>query len=131
MISTSARPQILSVLSGGIHSPYVQYQSDPDLKTNFSISNAANAAGFYNDIALDSLNNQYPNVNFFHSAPGAVKTNWGSGFPWYLKGPVRFLQLFLTSIEDCAEYQCSALFNNNFNGGFYPINSSGFQYFLI
>ena len=34
------------------------------------------------------------------------------------KGPVRVLQLLFTSAEDCAEYQCSALFNpENMHGG--------------
>ncbi len=126
MVSTSSCPQVLSVLSAGIHSPYEQYKADPDLKENFSIKNAADAAGFYNDIALDMLSKQFPAVSFIHSAPGAVRTNWGSEFPWYIRGPLRAIQFFFMSTEDCAEYQCANLFNSEMqHGGFFLRSQSG------
>lgn len=104
MLSTSAQPQVLTVLSAGIHGPYAQYLNDPDLKTNFSIKNAADCAGFYNDIAVDMLSKENPRASFIHHAPGEVRTNWGSEFPWYLRGPLRGLQwLAFRSPEECAE----------------------------
>jgi len=37
--------------------------------------------------------------------------------PFYIKGPVRFVQLFLRSMEDAGEYLSSALFDDNYKGG--------------
>jgi NAD(P)-dependent dehydrogenase (short-subunit alcohol dehydrogenase family) len=75
---STAPPKVLSVLSGGVHSPYAQYATDPMLKTNYSLGNAANAAGFYNDLAVDTLSKQPENSNitFIHSAPGFVRYCW-------------------------------------------------------
>lgn len=47
--------RVISVLSGGVHGAYGGYTSDPELKRGYSIKNAADAAGFYNDLGLDSL----------------------------------------------------------------------------
>ncbi len=49
-LSTDAR--VMSVFSAGVHRSYDEYRSDPDLKKDFSLSKAANAAGMYNDIAV-------------------------------------------------------------------------------
>ena len=87
---------VLSVLSGGVHSAYKNYKTDPELKKNYSVTNAANFAGFYNDLGLDSFarNQDNENINFIHASPGFVNTNWGTEMPWYIKGPVRALQIF-------------------------------------
>jgi NAD(P)-dependent dehydrogenase (short-subunit alcohol dehydrogenase family) len=68
-------PKVLSVLSGGVHTPYAEYASDPMLKKNYSISNAANAAGFYNDLAVEKFSEQAENskVGFVHAGPGFVR----------------------------------------------------------
>lgn len=42
--------RVLSVLSAGVHKPYEGYAADPSLKDTYSLSNAANAAGFYTDL---------------------------------------------------------------------------------
>ena len=41
---------VMSVLSGGVHSATL-FPNDLDLKSNYSIVNAANVAGFYNDLS--------------------------------------------------------------------------------
>ena len=46
------------------------YDKDPDLSKTYSISNAANAAGFYNDVAWDSLARENRDITFCHAAPG-------------------------------------------------------------
>jgi NAD(P)-dependent dehydrogenase (short-subunit alcohol dehydrogenase family) len=98
-------PVVLSVLSGGVHKPYTKFQIDPELKDNYSVVNAADFAGFYTDLGLDALAHKYPAVNFVHAAPGVVNTNWGSEFPWYLRGPVRCMQpAFGKSASACAEF---------------------------
>jgi hypothetical protein len=44
---------------------------DPGLQRHYSIANAANAAGYYNDLGLDALARQPGNENvvFVHAAP--------------------------------------------------------------
>jgi NAD(P)-dependent dehydrogenase (short-subunit alcohol dehydrogenase family) len=94
---------VLSVLSAGVHSAYTNFD-DLELKKNFSLKNAADAAGFYNDLALDALARDAPNVSFCHAAPGMVATNWGSEFPKILRYPLRFLQsAFAATPNQCAE----------------------------
>ena len=66
---------MLSVLSAGVHSPYANYATDPDLREHYTLSNVANAAGFYNDVAFDALSRDPANakISFIHSAPGFVR----------------------------------------------------------
>lgn len=97
-------PVILSVLSGGVHSPYKNYETDFSLKDGYSVSNAANAAGFYNDLGLDTLARENTNMNFIHSAPGFVNTNWGTEFNPFLRAMVRCMQPLGRSPADCAEF---------------------------
>lgn len=99
-------PRVLSVLSGGVHSPYAEYATDPELKTHYTLVNAANAAGFYNDLALDSYSREPANagVTFIHAAPGFVATHWGTEMPWAIRMLVRGIQYFATSLEDCGEF---------------------------
>ncbi|CAJ1959535.1 unnamed protein product [Cylindrotheca closterium] len=100
-------PVILSVLSGGVHSPYKNYETDFDLKENYSVSNAANAAGFYNDLGLDALARKHPQMNFMHAAPGFVNTNWGTEFNPILRAMVRCMQPLGKSPADCAEFMAA------------------------
>lgn len=108
-------PRVLSVLSGGVHSVYSHWKDDPELKSHYSLKNAADAAGFYNDLSAEALSREADNkdILFVHAAPGAVATNWGSDFPWYLKGPIRFIKTYLsfllTSLEDCGEFMSAPL----------------------
>lgn len=59
------------MLSAGVHSPYPHVDDDPGLQRHYSIANAANAAGYYNDLGLDALARQPGNENvvFVHAAP--------------------------------------------------------------
>jgi NAD(P)-dependent dehydrogenase (short-subunit alcohol dehydrogenase family) len=72
---STAPPKVLTILSGGVHTPYAQYMTDPMLKANYSVGTAANAAGFYNDLAVDTFSEQPENANitFIHSGPGFVR----------------------------------------------------------
>ncbi|KAL7534651.1 hypothetical protein ACHAWF_004906 [Thalassiosira exigua] len=100
-------PVVLSVLSGGVHSPYSQYRDDPELKEHYSISNAANFAGYYNDLFFDKLAVQPSNrgINFVHAAPGFVASNWGTEMPAWLRKPIRGMQRLMgKSIDECAEF---------------------------
>lgn len=95
---------VLSILSGGVHSPYKKYDIDPELKSNYSIKNAADAAGYYNDLFLDRMAFKYENVNFIHAAPGFVASQWGTEMPWALKVPIRWMQrIGGKSTDVCAE----------------------------
>jgi hypothetical protein len=60
LLSKSDDGRVLSVLSGGVHGSYAGYETDPDLSKSYSLKGAADAAGFYNDIAADKLSEKYP-----------------------------------------------------------------------
>lgn len=106
------------------------------LQYSYSIKNAADAAGFYNDLGLDALAHDPKNKNvlFVHAAPGFVNTNWGTEMPWYIRYPVRLLQPLGRTPQDCAEAMCfpcftpktdlvSTLSNNGDGGGGEWLNS--------
>ena len=94
---------VLSILSGGVHSPYPHLDTDPSLEKNYSIKNAADAAGFYNDLCLDQFAVDHPEIRFVHACPGFVNTNWGSEFHPILRSLVRLIQPFGKSASECAE----------------------------
>mmetsp|Transcript_17608 Transcript_17608/g.19760 ORF Transcript_17608/g.19760 Transcript_17608/m.19760 type:complete len:322 (+) Transcript_17608:116-1081(+) len=103
---------VTSVLSGGVHNPYREYKTDPFLQKSYSIPRAADSAGYYTDLFLDSLAHREGNerINFMHAAPGLVNSNWGTEFPWYVRFPVRGMQsVFAKSPEKCAAFMCDPI----------------------
>lgn len=111
VLASSQPARVLSVLSAGVHAPYAHVLHDPELKQHYSLKNAANAAGFYNDLCLDALARDAANgrISFIHAAPGFVNTRWGSELPWLGRAMVRLLQPLGRSPEDCAEAMCDPL----------------------
>jgi len=118
--------RVLTVLSAGFHSPYTKLD-DLDLKKNYSLSNAANAAGYYNDLAMDQLSREPGNENiaFIHVAPGFVNTNWGNDFPFYLRWPAQLLRPFGSSPAQCAANMMKGLTGDAMRRGFHLMNSKG------
>lgn len=107
-------PVVLSVLSGGVHKPYTNYKNDPELKKHYSIPNAADFAGYYNDLFFDKLacNPANSNVNFVHAAPGIVASNWGTEMPVWLRMPIRGMQKVMGKSPDkCAGYMVQPILN--------------------
>ncbi|KAJ1457505.1 hypothetical protein M885DRAFT_481333 [Pelagophyceae sp. CCMP2097] len=104
--------RVVSVLSAGVHSPYAHYREDPELREGYSIKNAADIAGFYNDLGLDALARQPLNADiaFVHACPGFVNTNWGTEMPWYVRFAVRLLQPLGRSAATCAEAMLHPVF---------------------
>ena len=46
----------MTILSAGVHAPYKNWKEDPELAGgSYGAKNAADAAGLYNDIIMDSL----------------------------------------------------------------------------
>eukprot|EP01104_Vermistella_antarctica_P019774 TRINITY_DN7985_c0_g1_i1.p1 TRINITY_DN7985_c0_g1~~TRINITY_DN7985_c0_g1_i1.p1 ORF type:complete len:362 (-),score=66.76 TRINITY_DN7985_c0_g1_i1:192-1154(-) len=128
LLKASDDPRVLSVLSGGVHSPYEHYRDDPEMIDHYSLSNVANAAGFYNDLAMDALarENEGAGVSFIHAAPGFVNTNWGTEMPWIVRGLIRVLQVLGRTPQDCARAMSKGLFDDEYkNEGYYIINASG------
>ncbi|RHY00688.1 hypothetical protein DYB36_003952 [Aphanomyces astaci] len=105
-------PRVLSVFSAGVHKPYDGYRDDPDLRHSYTLQNAANAAGFYNDLMLDAWSQDDANagVAFGHAAPGIVATNWGSEMPWAVRMLLKPVKHLLAKSPDvCAEFMCDFL----------------------
>ena len=118
--------RVLTVLSAGVHSRYNKYQDDFSLQHNYSIVNAANAAGFYTDVGFEQLSHLYPKIIFCHAAPGFVNTNWGTEMPWYLRGIVRALQPLLgRSLESCGEILTDAWLQLPMDGNYHLIDRDG------
>jgi Short-chain dehydrogenases of various substrate specificities len=98
-------PVVMSVLSGGVHSVYKNMHQDFSLEKNYSVKNAADAAGYYNDLGLDvmAMDERNRGINFVHASPGFVNTNWGTEFNPILRGLVRMIQPLGRKPMDCAE----------------------------
>lgn len=98
-------PVVMSVLSGGVHSVYKNMYEDFHLNKNYSVKNAADAAGFYNDLALDvmALQEENQGIHFVHASPGFVNTNWGTELNPILRTMVRMIQPLGRKPMDCAE----------------------------
>ena len=116
--ATGADVRVLSVLSAGVHSPFQQYATDPILRNNYSVSNAANFAGFAQDLCLDACARENPSLTLMHACPGFVRTSWGTELPAVMRWAVRGLQRFAKSEEACAEVMAGALMSSDFKGGF-------------
>ena len=105
-------PRVLTVFSAGLHWAYPHWATDPELRSHYSLKNAADAAGMYNDLGMDA-NARDPanaNITFIHAAPGIVATRWGSDFPWPLRMLVRvMMNLASKDPADCAEFLVAPL----------------------
>ena len=123
-------PRVISVLSGGVHGLFQHWRTDPELRTHYSIKNAADLAGLLNDACFDGLSREPENKNilFVHAAPGFVASNWGTEFPMWLRLPLRALQKFapLRTAADAAEALLDTLWDReNDAHGFRIIDPDG------
>ncbi len=97
----------LFVLSAGIHSvPASLTGLDA---ANFSLKQAADAAGFYTDCIVASLAETTKNVRWVHAAPGFVASSWGTELNPVLRLVVRGMQVFGRSPSVCADKMMKAL----------------------
>jgi hypothetical protein len=97
------------VLSAGVHGQYVHYADDFELKEHYSLKNAADAAGLYNDVAMDSLARAERSIAFAHAAPGLVATNWGKEMPGAIRALLSLIRPFARSLLDCCEFMSEPL----------------------
>jgi len=123
--ATGADVRAMSVLSAGVHSAFENYKNDPELKRSYSLKNVADAAGFYTDLALDSLARENPQITFIHAAPGFVATAWGTELNPVLRSMVRVFQVFGKSPATCAGLIGPSLYSADFKGGFQLVSENG------
>jgi hypothetical protein len=100
--------------------------ADADLKRSFSLKRAADAAGFYNDLAFQHMADDPANasVGFLHAAPGFVASNWGHRTKAaFLIKPMQ--RLFAKSTDECAEIMVTALCDPRYATGFHCVNARG------
>jgi NAD(P)-dependent dehydrogenase (short-subunit alcohol dehydrogenase family) len=102
-------PRVLSVLAAGVHPPYMHYADDFELKTHYSLKNAADACCMYNDVAADSLARENPSIAFIHASPGFVDTNIASGLVAPLRWLLALTRPFARSIAECGEFMSEPL----------------------
>lgn len=116
---------ILTVLSAGVHNKFKHSEDDFELKKNYSIKNAADAAGYYTDAGFAALSEKYPSLTIAHAAPGFVSTNWGTEMPWMVRAALRPIQAaFGTSLEKCGETLTEGLLKLP-TGGYFLMDSNG------
>lgn len=122
---SSAGGRVLSVLSGGVHSAFTDWD-DADLTRSFSLKRAADAAGFYNDLAFQHMADDPKNasVGFIHAAPGFVATSWGHQTKAALFIKVG-QKLFGKSAEECAEIMVNAMCDPRYARGFHCVSQRG------
>jgi NAD(P)-dependent dehydrogenase (short-subunit alcohol dehydrogenase family) len=120
-------PRVLTILTAGVHPPYAHYRSDPEVKTHYSLKNAADAGCMYNDLAVDSLSRDPSNkgIAFIHSAPGMVDTNIIRGLPTVVQWIAGLLRPLSRSIHDSAEYLLGPVLGGGVKGGFLLKGSEG------
>ena len=117
--------RVLSVLSGGMHAAFTDWD-DADLKRRFSLKRAADAAGFYNDLALQRFADHPDNasVGFLHTSPGFVASKWGhqTKAAFLIKAAQK---LFAKSAADCAQIMVGALRDPRYATGFHCVDQHG------
>ncbi len=121
-------PCVMSILSGGVHSPYKEYATDPYLKQSYSIKNAADAAGYYNDLFMDAMAKRTGNekIQFIHASPGFVNSNWGTEMPWFLKVPIRGMQRMMAmEPATCAKNMCVPILQSSSSSSSSSMGKSG------
>lgn len=97
--------KVLIVLDSLLGSPSKLNWEDLDLKTTYSMGNAANHCISMNDAMVQQYALQSGNKrHFVHANPGLVKSNLDRELPWYLRGPARgAARLLGVSPDTCAE----------------------------
>ncbi|KAF4998701.1 hypothetical protein FGRMN_3027 [Fusarium graminum] len=100
--------KVLIVLDGTRGSPDQLKWDDLDLKSNFSIANAAAHCISMTDAMVQFYATeqklQGKQRHFIHAMPGVVNTNIAQSLPWYLRVPASAAAKFLgMSPETCAE----------------------------
>ncbi|GAB1318249.1 Oxidoreductase andH [Madurella fahalii] len=101
--------EIVIVFDGKAGSPDKLNWEDLDLKTHFSLINAANHCMAMNDAMIQWwAAQQQPQGthkrHFVHAWPGLVNTNTVKNLPWYMRGPAEALGALLgVSPDTCAE----------------------------
>ncbi|KAL0480209.1 short chain dehydrogenase/NAD(P)-binding protein [Acrasis kona] len=126
-IKEGEQARVISVLGAGYEGNF--FVNDLDLKHNFGIVNAANAATTYNSLMVQKFSEEHPEISFSHVNPGGVNTGATKGLPWYLQFinyvPKQILNTFLTKPEDIAEIMTFIATNPNYAKGWHLINSRG------
>lgn len=127
-LERAPRPRVLTVLSAGVHGAYSKWSTDVALnKGAYSIKNAADAGGVYNDILVEQMSATHPKVAFTHACPGFVNTNWGTEMPTPVRLLVRCLQPLGRSPAMCANKLVGGMVaaQGEREGGWYLINQDG------
>ncbi|KAE9962621.1 hypothetical protein BLS_000107 [Venturia inaequalis] len=115
-ISVKPLARVLSVLGATLESPV--NLKDLDLKTTYSISNAANHAITMTTLSFHKLAQSNPGVTFIHSQPGGVNTNLLRTFPGWVKfafdKTAWMLKPWMVPIQESGERHVWASTNDEF-----------------
>jgi NAD(P)-dependent dehydrogenase (short-subunit alcohol dehydrogenase family) len=94
--------RVISVFSPGSEGPVLE--DDFELKTGFSLSQAAKQAASFNSFMMETLSQKYPNVGFLHVYPSIVMTGLDRELPRWIKlVTTPFATLASVNIDDSGE----------------------------
>ncbi|KAL0481125.1 dehydrogenase/reductase SDR family member [Acrasis kona] len=85
LLEKSKNAKVLSVLDGSRADVKRVDWDDMALEKDYSLSKAASHAITFNDIMVQKLAKDHPNMSFSHAYPGVVSTGIGSSLPWYAR----------------------------------------------
>jgi NAD(P)-dependent dehydrogenase (short-subunit alcohol dehydrogenase family) len=109
--------KVILVLDGVRGSPDKLVWEDLDLKTHYSLGNAASNCISMTDAMIQEYAAEQEQTgkkrHFVHSLPGLVATGIANGLPWYLKLPATVLSKpFSVSPAQCADYMLKAVYED-------------------
>lgn len=127
ILSPDAR--VVSVLAGGEEGKLID--DDLDLKTHYSVMNAANTSATMTTLAFETLSEEHPTIGFVHYYPGFVKTSQldnnttgllGFVFRWVV---TPLAGLFAMSTDVAGERGFHNATSGQFAKGAWTVNSVG------
>ncbi|KAL0954223.1 hypothetical protein HGRIS_005351 [Hohenbuehelia grisea] len=108
--ASGSKAHVVSILDSLRGDHHKLNWDDLDLKTHFSLGNAAQHCMAMTDVSIQRFARLHPTIAFTHSYPSLVATEIGRGLPWYARGPATVLaKSFGASSQDVSEYFFEAM----------------------
>jgi len=117
--------RVMTVLASAKGKPAPE--DDYELKTHYSLGNAADVAPFHNDLMVEEFSIRYPKLPFLHIYPGLVNTSAASNtkLPWYVRWGAKIASPLGASPLDCGQFMTAGLLGKDFTKGFFLLDNHG------
>ncbi|KAF8609834.1 NAD-P-binding protein [Ceratobasidium sp. AG-I] len=113
--------RVLTVLDAGANGKL--NVNDLDLKHGYGLKAAADSATAMNDLAVEYLAAQHPDIAFIHAYPGIVRTPMLTNFHWSFRLLSPIVNLVTVSPAECAQWMLYTLLDpQSSEGAFFRNN---------